>query len=217
MRVALLLQDVVDHARAGGKQERALHNAPVVNWRGDRNDLLALVGDQHHRRVVPAGQRDAHLRVGHAVAHADLAVDRQLPPHQPRHEARPARLDALLALAAEHRHPQDRMQRAARVRAIGRSRRSGCRPRHRRARGCRLGSSPPLNRGATRSGGMDSCMAAMFSSRSRLRSPSISGSMSGLRTMRPVSFSRVALAAMAAAITSPCARRLSRFASISHA
>ena len=31
------------------------------------------------------------------------------------------------------------------------------------------GSRPPLNRGATRSGGMDSCMAAMFSSRSRPR------------------------------------------------
>ena len=75
-----------------------MHHAPVLDRRGHRDDLLALVGNQHHRRAVPAGQCDAHLRIGHAVAHADLAVHRQLPPHQPGHEPRPGRLDAFRAL-----------------------------------------------------------------------------------------------------------------------
>jgi hypothetical protein len=69
--------------------------------------------------------------------------------------------------------------------------------------------------GVTRSGAIDSCREAKPSSRNGLLAPSISGSRSGSRTMRPVSTD--ALAAIAAAMISPCARRLSRFASISQA
>jgi hypothetical protein len=79
-------------------------------------------------------------------------------------------------------------------------------------------SAPGTSRrkiGATRSGGIDSWSAVKASSRNGLLAPSISGNRSGSKTMRPVSIE--ALAAMAAAMISPWARRLSRFASINQA
>ena len=125
--VALLRQHLVDLAGPRRQQQHALHRLAVLDRYRQRHDLLALLVDEQHGRCGTA-QGHPHLGVDGAVGRADLAIDRQIAPHQPRQELGPGALD----LDAIRRLGGLGTRAPARARGAERCRRSACRRGRRR-------------------------------------------------------------------------------------
>jgi hypothetical protein len=71
------MNDLVDVAGLGGKQQDAEHRTEALDRHSHRHDQLALFGDPHHRAAA-TGQSIHHLGIDRAVGTRRLAVERQI-------------------------------------------------------------------------------------------------------------------------------------------